>query len=197
MQRRARERVDAILAAAAELLTEQPPSEVSTALIAERAGVPIGSLYQYFPNKTAVLAELARRVMAMVDAAIVREIEAGHGLPVGSGVDRAVQVTVDAFEQEPGYPALLRALRGTPEFREITEESNARVAAALAAHPRLATLGVPAERIGAIARTAIEAANALQDLALTAPSRAARDRYVAEMKTLLKSYLDAYTGDRD
>lgn len=53
--------VDAVVAAGGELLIESGPS-LTTNDVAKRAGVSIGSLYQYFPNKEAILAEATRRV---------------------------------------------------------------------------------------------------------------------------------------
>ena len=63
-QRRARATVDAILEAAARILVESGYASASTNRIAERAGVGIGSLYEYFPGKEAIFAELRRREMA-------------------------------------------------------------------------------------------------------------------------------------
>ena len=62
-QRRAVLTVDAILEAAARVLVETGYATASTNRIAERAGVGIGSLYEYFPGKEAVFAELRRREM--------------------------------------------------------------------------------------------------------------------------------------
>ncbi|MFT3711148.1 MAG: TetR/AcrR family transcriptional regulator [Archangium sp.] len=53
--------VDAILQAAAYILQKYGWAGFTTNLVAERAGVNIGSLYQYFPNKQAIVAELQRR----------------------------------------------------------------------------------------------------------------------------------------
>jgi AcrR family transcriptional regulator len=54
--------VDAILESATQLLSREGYAALSTNRIAELAGVSIGSLYQYFPGKQAVLAALARRL---------------------------------------------------------------------------------------------------------------------------------------
>lgn len=67
-QARSRARVEAILSAAEELLAEIGYGAVTTNAIAERAGAPIGSLYQYFDGKDDVLAELATRFEARIDA---------------------------------------------------------------------------------------------------------------------------------
>ncbi|MCY3811062.1 MAG: TetR/AcrR family transcriptional regulator [Gammaproteobacteria bacterium] len=60
-QSRAKATVTAILDAAARILTESGYAAASTNRIAERAGVSIGSLYEYFPGKEAIFAELRRR----------------------------------------------------------------------------------------------------------------------------------------
>jgi AcrR family transcriptional regulator len=54
--------VDAILESATQLLSREGYAALSTNRVAELAGVSIGSLYQYFPGKSAVIAALARRL---------------------------------------------------------------------------------------------------------------------------------------
>lgn len=57
-QARSNELVNAILQAAVQVLAEEGAQRFTTARVAERAGVSIGSLYQYFPNKAAILFRL-------------------------------------------------------------------------------------------------------------------------------------------
>ncbi len=57
-QSRSNELVSAILAAAVQVLTAEGAQRFTTARVAERAGVSIGSLYQYFPNKASILFRL-------------------------------------------------------------------------------------------------------------------------------------------
>lgn len=59
-QRRSGEAVRAILEAAAQVLAAEGAARFTTARVAERAGISIGSLYQYFPNKAAILFRLQR-----------------------------------------------------------------------------------------------------------------------------------------
>ncbi len=59
-QARSSELVSAILAAAAQVLAREGAHRFTTARVAERAGVSVGSLYQYFPNKAAILFRLQR-----------------------------------------------------------------------------------------------------------------------------------------
>ena len=57
-QARSTELVSAVLDAAIQVLTAEGASRFTTARVAERAGVSVGSLYQYFPNKAAILFRL-------------------------------------------------------------------------------------------------------------------------------------------
>jgi AcrR family transcriptional regulator len=60
-QVRSRATWDAILEAAAQVLERDGPAGFNTAAVAERAGVSIGTLYQYFPDKQAILIAAAER----------------------------------------------------------------------------------------------------------------------------------------
>ena len=134
-----------------------PVDKITTAAIAEQAGVPIGSVYQYFPNKLAVLAQLARRVMEQVDLKTASLIAEDFGvLPWDEAIDRAIDATMEGYSSQPGYAQLLLTIRPTPEFGSITDESNERVAAMLALHPALQAV-IPADRIALVTRSAIRA----------------------------------------
>ena len=60
-QRRSRERVERLLAVAATLIAERGSDALRMSEVAEQAGVSIGSLYQYFPDKGAIIRMLAQR----------------------------------------------------------------------------------------------------------------------------------------
>jgi AcrR family transcriptional regulator len=63
-QRRSRERVEKILNCAATLIAEKGSDAMRMSEVAEMAGISIGSLYQYFPDKSAIIQTLARRYNA-------------------------------------------------------------------------------------------------------------------------------------
>jgi AcrR family transcriptional regulator len=194
-QERSRDRVERILDATAALLVDTPADKITTAAIAEKAGVPIGSVYQYFPNKLAVLADLARRVMEEVDLKTASLITEDFGvLPWDQAIDGAIDATMQGYAEQPGYLQLLLSIRPTPEFRAITDESNERMAAILALHPALQAVIAP-DRIELVTRAAIQAANSLQDWALSEDDPELANRIITEMKTLLKGYLAVYMDE--
>jgi len=76
-QERSRATVEALLEATTEILSREGYTRLTTNRIAERAGVNIASLYQYFPGKEAIVAELRRRHGADQRAAL-RQVLAEH-----------------------------------------------------------------------------------------------------------------------
>jgi AcrR family transcriptional regulator len=118
-QERAKVRVENILAATRELLLESGIGAVTTARVAERAGVPVGSVYQYFPNKKAILAALYEEYLSGVRA-VVDEFAAQ--LPTSEPwfvfMDR-LSVAIERAEFGQDIEGLLAASAHTfPELRE-------------------------------------------------------------------------------
>ncbi|MEU2201654.1 TetR/AcrR family transcriptional regulator [Isoptericola sp. NPDC019482] len=108
-QARSRRTVGHILAAAARVFGELGYAATTTDRIAQRAEVSVGSLYQYFPNKDAVLHALALRHLEEADAA-VRAALSSAGRPPAS--DRAwLEPLVDAVVTIHAHdPALQRVI---------------------------------------------------------------------------------------
>ena len=77
-QARAEATIAAIVEAAAQIVERDGDEAATTAAIAERAGVSIGTLYQYFADRDAVLAAVIRRDRARMSAEIARRIAEGR-----------------------------------------------------------------------------------------------------------------------
>lgn len=75
-QRRSRERLEQILVIASQLIVEQGSESLRMLEIAQRAGISMGSLYQYFPDKATVISTLAERYNAEGRACTARELAA-------------------------------------------------------------------------------------------------------------------------
>lgn len=98
-QERSRATVDAILTAAAEVFERSGYDRTTTDAIAERAGVSVGTLYQYFPTKDALLRKLVERHIA----AIVRALT-----PVILGSDASTDLTTFLSSLTQRYFAVRR-----------------------------------------------------------------------------------------
>ena len=69
-QARSRARLAGLLDAAEKLLVREGPEALTTTRIAEEAGVSVGSLYRWFPDKAAIVDALTRRYLAEFEATI-------------------------------------------------------------------------------------------------------------------------------
>ncbi|MCO5793190.1 MAG: TetR/AcrR family transcriptional regulator [Blastomonas sp.] len=76
LQARARASYEAILEAATQIIASRGLAGFNTNAVAERAGVSIGSLYQYFPNKDALMVALIRQQQERQGAAVRAAVEA-------------------------------------------------------------------------------------------------------------------------
>ncbi|MCE9650523.1 MAG: TetR/AcrR family transcriptional regulator [Parvibaculum sp.] len=122
-QSRARFTCDAILMATAQILETQGEAALTTNAIAERAGVSVGSLYQYFPNKDAILIEIACRETARF-AAHVEEVSSRE-----ADADRATRLAIrahlGAFEGRPvTRRAAIRAMIASEGAEKIGERTD-------------------------------------------------------------------------
>lgn len=99
--------MNSLLQATARILTKEGYDRASTNHIAAVAGVSVGSLYQYFPNKEALVAALIDRHSRKVMAAVREELAAAANLPLAKAIRQLVAVAVKAHRIDP---ALHRAL---------------------------------------------------------------------------------------
>jgi AcrR family transcriptional regulator len=127
--------VAAILEAAARILERDGLERFNTNRVAEAAGVSVGSLYQYFPNKTALLAALVRQDAAAFGAALTEA--AMRGQTLRETVTALLEVVI---AHQTARPALARALDFAERDLGLDHEDDvpilALVTAALDRHAR-------------------------------------------------------------
>jgi AcrR family transcriptional regulator len=183
-----------MLDAAAELLDEVGYEETTTSLIAARAGVSVGSLYQFFPDRTAVMTALAQRSFARFSETLSHRLELAAPRHWQDAVDLVVDVYVEFCRSEPAAQVLSF---GGPVDRYVLDpddDNNAVVALALgevlrSVQPDL----VVDEGLRLALRVAVEAADGVLDLAFRR-SPEGDAAIVAEAKRLLVSYLSGRLG---
>lgn len=123
-QERSRTRVEAILDVALELIVEAGAENLAMREVARRAGVPIGSVYQYFPSKTAILRELVTRNMQHVSALLRAELaallaETGGRPTPAEAVGRLIDVFYAHYRDHPGAAAVWAGAQPDPVLRAL------------------------------------------------------------------------------
>jgi AcrR family transcriptional regulator len=100
-QERSRATVDALVEATARILVREGFDKASTNRIAEVAGVSVGSLYQYFPSKEALVAAVIERHRQEITRAVRGELSTAAKQPLAQGVRTLVAVAVKAHRIDP------------------------------------------------------------------------------------------------
>jgi AcrR family transcriptional regulator len=129
-QERSRARVRRLLDAAEHLLAAEGAEALTTTRVAEEAGVSVGSLYQYLPDKGAIVEALARRylaeferLMGELEREIPRDPEAWTD-PVG----RLIDAFSERYRRRPGYRALWFGRDLSDELRAADRENKVALA---------------------------------------------------------------------
>ena len=100
--------MDAILEATAQVLVQDGYDKTSTNRVAQRAGVSVGSVYQYFPNKEALVGELVDRYSRGITEMIVAELANLAGEPPDVVAPRLVDAMIALKRQDPKLARVLR-----------------------------------------------------------------------------------------
>lgn len=88
--------VEAIHEAAIQVLLREGAERLTTTRVAERAGVSVGTLYQYYPNKQALLCAVLEDHLSTVAEAVEAACKHARGKPISDVVQYAVEAYVDA-----------------------------------------------------------------------------------------------------
>lgn len=157
-QRRARERLSAILDAAEALLETHEAEAITTNLIAEQAGVPVSSVYRYFKNVSAVFAFLFDDLNEEIVAVIQEALAASQP---GSDDWREVTGVIIArlhgfFLENPSYWRLLLVMHSSAELRRAKEAMVSDIAGFLEARWREGQDGFAGGDPALVARFTVE-----------------------------------------
>jgi AcrR family transcriptional regulator len=98
-QERSRFLFDSIIQAAQNIYSHS--QDISINKIAEKAGVSIGSLYQYFPNKDAIIDEIGRRTVGERIAEFEANLEHIRHLPLQEGMEKLIEFVCDMYFKHP------------------------------------------------------------------------------------------------
>ncbi|MHC2331608.1 TetR family transcriptional regulator [Bradyrhizobium sp. USDA 4454] len=126
-QARSTELVAAILEAAVQVLTKEGAQRFTTARVAEKAGVSVGSLYQYFPNKASILFRLQSDEWRQTTGLLREILEDGGQPPL-----LRLRALVHAFIRSECEEAAVRGALSdaAPLYRDAPEAREARASGA-------------------------------------------------------------------
>ncbi|GGX37117.1 TetR family transcriptional regulator [Streptomyces chartreusis] len=103
VQRRSAERLTRILDACADLLDEVGYDDLSTRAVAQRAGVPIGSVYRFFGNKRQMADALAQRNLERYTARVTERLERAGGGGWRVAMDAVLDEYIAMKRTAPGF----------------------------------------------------------------------------------------------
>ncbi len=106
VQARSAARLTALLDAAAHVVDEIGYERLTTAMVADRAGASIGTVYRYFPDRIAVLQSLAARNAERVLPASLDAAADSRHTDWTQALAAAFEVAVECYRTEPGFAAL-------------------------------------------------------------------------------------------
>lgn len=122
-QKRAQERVERILSIATDLIADRGIDGVTMSDVAEQADVSIGSLYQYFPDKLAIVSSLAERYNAEGQACVAAELaNVRTSADLRPALTRIVDAYYDMYLILPAMRAIWQATQAEPGLQAIDAE---------------------------------------------------------------------------
>lgn len=136
-QARSRERVERILDAAAQLVVAEGVEGLTTRSIAETAGLPVASLYQYFADKEAVLLALCERDMAEMDDQVAQDLadrSAAGEMTMAGLVETSMRAFVKVYHRRPAFMQIWMRGRTNTAVYDYGRHHNKRITENLLAY---------------------------------------------------------------
>lgn len=141
-QARATATLDAMFEATIQVLVSDGPHRLTTTRVAQRAGVSVGTMYQYFPHKQALFYALNERYLDVLATKVEASCLAQHGATIGRMVEALVTTYWHAKTERPEVTHAL--------YRSVVEIDNEALIAAFASRVDAATAAMLATASDAI-----------------------------------------------
>ncbi|MDG1163772.1 MAG: TetR/AcrR family transcriptional regulator [Porticoccaceae bacterium] len=190
VQKRAQERRNLILGVTAELLEEVGQDDLTTILVAKRAGVSVGTLYHYFPNKYAIMYALAEQWVGEMDVALqVLEAEPVESYSVKRFVESSAERMLAVYTNQQGLLPLVQAMYGVPELKELDLIHDELIITSMARMFKRMDISNKAHELARLGRTYLELSHTLIIVALN-QNKADAEKTLSELKFLNLSLLE-------
>jgi AcrR family transcriptional regulator len=202
VQSRSQQTVQRVLDAASSLLGKMPLDDLNTTRIANEAGLSVGALYRFFPDKQSIVDAIAVRHVAQfreaLEATVMRKLEGELADLATFNPANLLNDVVDAYVEYLDRNPDFRAISFGRHISAATKEREASPAVGLPALLKnfmLQHLGIPnSPELDLMLRVVSEAGERLIAFAYEQPTHEERDRIVGEMKRMLAGYLFQSSG---
>jgi AcrR family transcriptional regulator len=194
-QARSRQRFNQILDAAAEVFDELGYEAASTELIASRANTSIGSIYRFFPDKSAIIYALAERYAEQLRELITKLFNPSNvHRPLADILSNAVDAFDNFYATQPAARIIYLQSKALTEVQALNRRVDSDIALQLEAFFNLRQPDMTPEKCKVAAMVTVEVAAALQ-LFYWNQHEALRQQLVAETKLVLTRYLQPLFPD--
>ncbi|MCU1446253.1 TetR/AcrR family transcriptional regulator [Cryobacterium sp.] len=193
IQQRSAARLSGLLDAAAAVVDEVGFDRITTAMVAERAGASIGTVYRYYPDRVAVLEGLRERAVQRFRQRVAENLQTAKPDTWWEAVDCGITAFVDLYRDEPGFRILHFADRERAQSSTPDQLDSGFFAHQIA--------GILSQEFGLAGgpdlvfhlEVAVEMADSLLSRAFTWNSQG-DERFISECRRIMHDYLVGYYG---
>ena len=190
-QARSRERVQRLLDTADRLIGSDGISALTVPLLARRAEIPVGTIYQFFPDKSAVVDAVAERYMQQSMEIMEQLVDSIVEMRWDAAVDTVIEQFASAYRDNPTFCEIWLNGHLSPGARERDRRNNDELADILADAVEQRPEFRRSSRLKLACRTAVEIADGLLRYAFTV-SADGDQAIINELKRVVSNYLLDY-----
>ncbi|TFD33148.1 TetR/AcrR family transcriptional regulator [Cryobacterium cryoconiti] len=191
IQQRSTARLSGLLDAAAIVVDEVGFDRITTAMVAERAGASIGTVYRYYPDRVAVLQALRERAVLRFRRRVSEQLTLSASKDWSAIVDVAITAFVDLYRSEPGFRIMHFSDR---EGATNVEDSESGYFARRVAGMLVEEFGlVGGDELIFRLEVAVEMGDSILSRAFRSDPQG-DERFIAECRVVTRDYLAGYYG---
>ncbi|WP_165423518.1 TetR/AcrR family transcriptional regulator [Ktedonosporobacter rubrisoli] len=188
-QKRGQRRVEDILRTAGEIFVEQGYDHATTQMIAQRADVSAGSLYQFFPNKEAIamafVEQSVQRLQCLYDEHIL--VPKALELPLPRFIDHYIDALIAFNQNNPGYFSLMQSATLSPQLISAMQGQRQEISVRIMRVVQAFAPGSTPEQCEVLAVVSYRVFLALLPVILQADEQR-KQIFIKELKTILFRY---------
>ena len=194
VQERAQKQINNILSTTAQLLDQVGQDDLTTILVAKHAGISVGTLYHYFPNKYAIMYSLAEQWVNEMQKAIDElEAEDIEKQSIKIFVEFSIQRIMKVYLNQKGLLPMVQAMYGVPELQSLDNKHDEIVIKGMARMFERLGISNNKDELLRLGQAYLEISHALL-LVVVDKSEIADNKTLADLKFLILSLLERAKG---